>query len=558
MWRSALVFSLLVLWAFVVVSKLFFWQVISYSKLAAAAEAQHFTSLTIPAIRGDILASDGSILVTNQPAYLVYAEPPKIKDKNSFASAISKILDLPQASVSSQINNDKAFWVPLKKKVDEDVVEKIKQLNLEGIGFEKEGKRYYPEASMSAHLLGFVASDSNGQDRGYFGLEGYYDKELRGRDGFLRQEKDPFGSPIIIGEGERIEAENGRTLKLFIDKVIQMIVEEKLKKAIERFGAKGGLVIVMDPKTGAVLSMASFPSYDQAKFFDFPKEIYKNPAVANTYEPGSTFKSLIMAAALNEGVVKPNTTVDEKGPVNIAGYDIRTWDNKYHGEITMTQVLQYSSNVGMVSVANKLGKEKMLEYIKKFGFGNVTNIDLEEETSPELRKDNDWREIDLATVSFGQGIAVTPIQMIRAVSALANGGKLIEPHIVSEITDNYGNTTKIKPKIVRQVIREGTAKVITEMLVSSVEAGEAHYKLPKGFRIAGKTGTAQIPVKGHYDEEKTIASFVGFAPADDPKFAMIVTITEPTSSPWGSETAAPLFIDIATDLLSYYKVFPRP
>lgn len=558
MWRSALIFSLLVFWAFIVIAKLFYWQVLSYSKLAAAAEEQHFISLTIPAIRGDVLSSDGSMLVTNQPAYLVYAEPPKIKDKNNFAITISKILDIPIASVSAQIDNTKAFWVPLSHRVDEDVVEKIKQLQFDGIGFEKEGKRYYPEASMSAHLLGFVASDSLGGDKGYFGLEGFYDKELRGRDGFLRQEKDPYGVPIIIGEGERIEAENGRTLKLFIDKVVQMMVEEKLKKGIERFGAKGGQVIVMEPKTGAILAMASFPSYEQARFSNYPKDIYKNPSVANAYEPGSTFKSLIMAAALNEGVIKPNTIVDEEGAVNISGYDIRTWDNKYHGKITMTQVLQYSSNVGMVSVANKLGREKMIEYIKKFGFGNVTNIDLEEETSPELRSNADWREIDLATASFGQGIAVTPIQMIRAVSALANGGKLVEPHIVSEITDNYGNTTKIKPKIVREVIKESTAKVITEMLVSSVEAGEAHYKLPKGFRIAGKTGTAQIPVKGHYDAEKTIASFVGFAPSDDPKFAMLVTITEPTSSPWGSETAAPLFIDIATDLLSYYKVFPKP
>lgn len=558
MWKSTLVFSILIFWSLIIISKLFYWQVLSYNKLAAAADAQHFISLTIPAMRGDILASDGSVLVTNQPAYLVYAEPPKIKDKNNFITSISKILDIPTSSVSAQISNNKVFWAPLSRKVEEDIVEKIKQLGFEGIGFEKEGKRYYPEASMSAHLLGFVASDSLGGDKGYFGLEGFYDKELRGRDGFLRQEKDPYGVPIIIGEGERIEAENGRILKLSLDKVVQMLVEERLKKGIERFGAKGGQVIVMEPKTGAIITMASYPSYDQATFYDYPKEIYKNPSVANSYEPGSTFKSVIMAAALNEGLVKPNTIVDEEGPVNISGYDIRTWDNKYHGKITTTQVLQYSSNVGMVAVANKLGREKMIEYLKKFGFGSVTNIDLEEETSPELREDSQWREIDLATASFGQGIAVTPIQMIRAVAVLANGGKLIEPHIVTEITDNSGKTIIIKPKVVREVIKESTAKVITEMLVSSVEAGEAHYKLPKGFRIAGKTGTAQIPVKGHYDAEKTIASFVGYAPSDEPRFVMLVTITEPTSSPWGSETAAPLFIEIARELLSYYKVFPKP
>lgn len=558
MWRSFLVFFLLIVWVFIVIIKLFYLQVISYNKLAAAADSQHFISFTLPAIRGDILANDGSILVTNQPAYLVYAEPPKIKDKGQFIKNIVTILEIPESSIAAQIKNNQALWISLKKKVEEETVEKIKQLSLTGLGFEKEGKRYYPEASMSAHLLGFVASDSQGVDKGYFGLEGFYDKELRGRDGFLRQEKDLFGSPILIGDEERIEAENGRTLKLHLDKFVQMMVEERLKKAVERFGARGGQVIVMEPKTGVIVSMAAFPSYDPANFSNFAKELYKNPAVANSYEPGSTFKALIMAAALNENIVKPNTIIEEKGPLDIAGYHIRTWDNQYHGEITMVQVLQYSSNVGMVAVANKLGKEKMLEYIKNFGFGSLTNIDLEEETTPELRSYDQWTEIDLATASFGQGIAVTPIQMVRAVAALANGGNLMEPHVVSEIIDSRGRIIKIKPKVVRRVIKESTAKVITEMLVKSVEGGEAHYKLPKGFRIAGKTGTAQIPVKGHYDTEKTIASFVGYAPADDPKFVMLVTLTEPTSSPWGSETAAPLFMEIASELLAYYKVFPKP
>lgn len=555
MWRSTIVFSLLLVWSLVVLGRLFFWQVLSYEKLAAQADNQHFITLPLAAIRGDILTNDGTILVTNQPAYLVYAEPQKIKDKMQFVQKLSNILETPISSISAQIDS-KNFWVPLARRVNEESVEKIKELNLEGIGFEKEGKRYYPEASMSAHLLGFVASSESGSDKGYFGIEGFYDKELKGREGFLRQEKDPYGFPIVIGEGDRIEAENGRTLKLTINKVVQFTIEDRLKKGIEKFGAKGGLVVVMEPTTGAILGMASFPSYDPAEFYSYPKELYKNPVVSDSYEPGSTFKSLIMAAALNEKVVTPQTIVDEKGPVDIVDYTIRTWDNKYHGKITMTEVLQYSSNVGMVSVANKLGREKMVEYIKRFGFGDPTNIDLEEEV-PHLRDDRDWKEIDLATTSFGQGIAVTPIQMVRAVAALGNSGKLVEPHVVSQITDAFGNSVTIKPKVVREVIKPSTAKIITEMLVSSVEAGEAHYNLPKGYRIAGKTGTAQIPVKGHYDSEKTIASFVGYAPADNPKFVMLVTITEPTSSPWGSETAAPLFIDIAKELLTYYKISPR-
>ncbi len=557
MWRSTVIFFLILSWSLIIVARLFFWQVLSYEKLSAAADAQHFISLPLPSIRGDILAQDASILVTNQPAYLVYAEPKKIKDKVKFAESLSGFLNIPVSSISAQINNSESFWSPLARRIDEETVEKIKLEKFEGVGFEKEGKRYYPEASMSAQLLGFVASDNLGQDKGYFGLEGFYDKELRGREGFLRQEKDPYGFPIVIGEGERIDAENGRTIKLNIDKVVQLTIEEKLKKGVERFGAKGGLVVVMEPQTGGLLGAASLPSYDPSKYYQYPKELYRNPVVGDSYEPGSTFKSVIMAAAVNEKVVTPQTVVDETGPVNIANYTIRTWDNKYHGKITMAEVLQHSSNVGMVFVANKLGREKMINYIKRFGFGSLTNIDLEEEASPEIREDDEWKEIDLATASFGQGIAVTPIQMLRAVAVLANGGKLVEPHVVSEIIDNSGNRVQIKPKVVREVIKPSTAKVITEMLVASVEAGEAHYNIPKGYRIAGKTGTAQIPVAGHYDADKTIASFVGYAPADKPKFVMLVTITEPTSSPWGSETAAPLFIEIAKELLSYYKISPN-
>ncbi len=558
MWRSTVVFIIIIIWASAIIVKLFFWQVLSYERLASEADSQHFVTFSLPSVRGDILTSDGSILVTNQPAYLVYAEPNKIKDKDSFSEFISKSLDIDKASVSAQIKDSNQLWVPLAKRVEEERIEKIKEKKIEGIGFEKMGRRFYPEASMSAHLLGFVASDNRGEDKGYFGLEGFYDKELRGREGILRQEKDPYGNPIIIGEAERIDPDNGRILKLHLDKVVQLTIEDNLKKGIEKYGAKGGVIVVMDPSSGAILGMASFPSYDMATYFDFPKEIYKNPIVGESYEPGSTFKALIMAAALNEKAVEPKTIVDESGPVNISGYSIRTWNNKYRGEINMIQILQHSSNVGMVQVARKIGKEKMIDYIKKFGFGKETNIDLEDELVPELRDDEDWKEIDLATASFGQGIAVTPIQMVSAISVLANGGKLMEPHVVDEIIDREGSIVKIKPKVIREVIRSGASKVITEMLVSSVEAGEAHYSLPKGFKIAGKTGTAQIPVSGHYDEEKTIASFVGFAPADEPKFAMLVAITEPTSSPWGSETAAPLFIDIAKDLLAYYKVFPKP
>ena len=414
----------------------------------------------------------------------------------------------------------------------------------------------YPESSMAAHLVGFVGSDENGKDQGYFGVEGYYDRELGGKDGMLQLEKDIRGQPILVGQSRRIEPEDGRSLVLWLDRTVERIAEKRLLEGISKYGAKEGSVVVMDPKTGGILGLAAFPSYDPGKFSEFAPDAYKNPVVAGTYEPGSTFKVLVMAMGIERNVVTPTTMAQEPGPVRVGEYLIRTWDDKYRGEISMTDVLVYSSNVGMVYVANKLGKDGMLAITRGFGFGDVTGIDLEEEVSADIRKDDEWKEIDLATASFGQGITVTPIQMVRAVAAIANGGLLVEPRVVKEFRDELGSVVPIKPKKPKPVLSPRAASVMTEMMIAAVDRGEAKWAKPKGYRIAGKTGTAQIPVAGHYDDKKTIASFVGFAPADEPKFIMLVTLREPTSSPWGSETAAPLFFTIARDLFAYYGIAP--
>lgn len=522
------------------------------------AASQHYIQLVLPASRGQIIDSDGNPLVLNQPAYLVYASPKLIKNIDDFSFLVGKILKIEPKDLADLLKTPGRVWIPLFHKVELDTVDKLKSLNLAGLGFEKEPKRYYPEASMAAQLIGFVGSDQNGNDQGYFGLEGLYDRELRGQDGSLRMEKDAKGAPILVGETTRIDPENGRNLNLYLDRSIQYFVETRLAEGIQKYGAIDGNVIVLDPKTGGILAMASFPRYDPGNFVIYPKEDYKNPIVASAFEPGSTFKVLVMAAALNENLIKPDTKVDESGPVKIGEYAIKTWNEQYHGIITMTQVLEYSSNVGMVFVEKKLGKEKMLDYIRKFGFGEITNIDLQDESSPDLRPDRDWGEIDLATASFGQGIAVTPIQMVRAVGAIANGGILVKPQVVKEIIDDKGKRTIFNPKEIREVVSQNTAKIMTEMMVNAVDLGEAKWAKPKGYRIAGKTGTAQIPVAGHYDATKTIASFIGFAPADDPKFVMLVTLREPKSSPWGSETAAPLFFAIARDIFNNKGITPSP
>lgn len=554
--RISIVFIFILLFLLVIITRLFYWQVLMSEKLSVQAEDQYFLKEEVTARRGEVLFADGQSLATSEKCYLVFAEPRQIQNEKNFAKKLSPILQMDEATIAARLSQKKLYWISLKDKVKREKVETIKALNLAGIGFQEESKRFYPEGSTSAHLLGFVGKDVAGGDRGYFGLEGYYDRELKGRPGFLVVEKDAQGNPILTSSREEFSEENGDTLVLNVDRTVQYILEEKLKEGIERYGAKAGGIILMNPRTGEILGMASYPSYDPENFLDFEEKRYKNPLISDSFEPGSIFKVIVMAAALDRKVIKPGTLYQEEGPVSIGGYNIKTWDDKYHGEITMTEVLEKSSNVGMVWISSKLGKEATFSYLKKFGFGQKTEIDLEEEISPELRPINEWREIDLATVAFGQGIAVTPIQMVRAVAAIANGGLLVKPWVVKKTIKEDSKVKEMKTQIERRVIKEETAVVLKEMMVSAVENGEAKWSTLPGFRIAGKTGTAQIPLAGHYDPEKTVASFVGFAPADEPKFVMLVTLREPTASPWGSETAAPVFFDIAKELFTYYGISP--
>lgn len=544
--------------------RLFYWQVVRAEYLQAQAEGQHFTDTKVDALRGNIFFNDKFVLVSTNPSFTIFGQPKLIakEQRVNIGYLLAKYLvdegedaDSLARDFINKLSQD-LYWVPLKEQISFEKKRQIESLNLSGIGFEQSQTRFYPEGSASAHLLGFVGSDSRGGDKGYFGLEGFYDRELKGLSGTIRNEKDAYGLPILIGNFFTFQPQNGKDLILNLDRTVQFIVEQELRKGLEKYGARAASALVMDPHTGGILALAAFPNYDPQKYFNFPKEYYKNPIVADQYEPGSTFKVLVMSAAINEGLVEPGTKCDIcSGPISIGGFLIRTWNNKYFENTTLKDVIIHSDNTGMVFVGRKLGIEKFYSYLENFGLNKPTDIDLEGESVPDIRPKNDWKDIDLATAAFGQGIAVTPIQMVRAVSTIANGGNLMEPHMVKEIK-NEKSTFTIKPKIIRQVIKGSTAQMMKEMMVAAVEEGEAKVFRPKGFKIAGKTGTAQIPVAGHYDANKTIASFVGFAPADDPKFVMLVRYDEPTSSIYGAETAAPTFFEIAKQLFNYYKIAP--
>lgn len=573
--------------------RLLHWQIVSAGELASIAKSQHQVLTKVPARRGSILTSDNFPLVSSKQSFLLWASPKKISDPAKIARILAPFLVLedqgqeaipdsfgasPSGKTTDQrISDEKKrieeilkrkdmAWVPLKRKIGRDAKSKIEALRVEGVGFDEEEDRNYPEGSMSAHLLGFVGKDAGGQDKGYFGLEGYYDLVLSGASGKKAWEKDALGNPILLGDWREISALDGAALKTHIDRSIQFIVEKHLKEGLEKYGASRGMVVVARPQDGAILAMASLPAYDPARFALFKQESFTNPVISESFEPGSIFKVLIMASALDGGAVAPDEKCDAcSGPRRIGEYTIRTWNEKYYPDSTAAEIIQHSDNVGMVWTGQKLGKDKLLEYLDKFGIGKTTGIDLQGETAPALRDKDKWGLIDLATASFGQGIAVTAIQMVRAVGAIANGGRLATPQVVDKVITQAGEH-KISPQVDGQVISKESAEKITEMMINAIEQGEAKWAKPRGFRIAGKTGTAQIPIAGHYDPEKTIASFVGFAPAyaeasagkpaDSPQFVMLVSLREPKSSPWGSETAAPLWFSIAKDLFPYLGIKP--
>ena len=563
--RIGFIKLLFLLLLFGIMTRLFYWQVVRADELKAMAEGQHFENLQIPATRGDIKTSDGFSLATSRPNFLLYALPKTLteQEKKDLATILAKLLSLGEKEYEETLKKEfseklaqNLYWVSLVKSLNFDMKNRINSLKLKGIGFSETSSRFYPEGSSSAQLLGFVGSNQRGEDTGYFGLEGFYNGELKGVAGNIRQERDALGLPIIFGQLLGTFKKDGKGLQTNIDRSVQFIVEQTLKRDVEKYGAKAASAIVMDPETGAILAMASYPSYDPANFTKYPKEYYRNPVVADSYEPGSTFKVLVMAAAINEDLVEPDTKCDNcSGPISLGGFNIRTWNNQYKDSITMTETIIHSDNTGMVFAGKKLGIDKLYSYLENFGMGSNTNIDLQDESSADMRPKKEWKEIDLATASFGQGILVTPIQMIRAVATIANGGKLVEPQI-AKIIEGDNSNFEIKPKVVREVIRSDTAKILTEMMVKAVDEGEAKFAKPKGFKIAGKTGTAQIPIAGHYDANKTIASFVGFAPADNPKFIMLVRFDQPSSSIFGAETAAPTFFTIAKQLFTYFKITP--
>lgn len=553
-----------------------YWQVVKGESLAIEADKQHFYRLEVPANRGVISSQDLLTLVANRQSYTLYANLTQIKESpEEIASKLTPIVldsnpqiattsaekDVFLDSLKNKLSLPQIVWVKLLSGMPVTVKEKLDSLKLNGLSFVSEPARDYPEASMAAQLLGFVGEDNQGGKKGYFGVEGYYNKDLEGKSGWLMEEKDAFQRPILLGTTTNQEKVDGSDLILTIDSGVQLFVEKYLKEGIANWGAVGGTAIVMDPRSGDVLAAASFPNYDPANASLYPSSIFKDPMIADFFEPGSIIKPLIMAAAINEGKVTPQTQCDDcSGPTAIGAYSIHTFNNAYHPRTTMLETLINSDNTGMVFVGRTLGFPNLYRYMNLYGFSQKTGIDLEGENSSALRPIDQWYPIDQATTAFGQGIAVTSIQMVRAFSALANGGKMPTPRIVKAIISHGQKRDLIRPQLV-QVIKPETAQTVTQMLSVVSTQSELHFPLDrmpslKKFKIAAKSGTAQIPIAGHYEEGKTTGSVIGFAPADNPRFVLLVKLDSPSVRPWGSDTAGPIFFNILKDLFNYYSINP--
>lgn len=507
--------------------------------------------------RGVIYDRNGKELAISVSADSVGATPSQIKDPVAVAEELAPILEMDKEKLIKLLSK-KASFVWIANKIDSQKARKIREKNLPGISLYEEPLRYYPNGSFAAHLLGFVQFRGN---IGGGGIEAALEKELRGIPGKIVVEYDAAGRPIPQATHRYYPSVEGNSVVLTIDETIQHFVERELDKVMEKHKPAHAAIIVMDVKTGEILAMGVRPTYDPNQYFKFPHELWsKNFAVADAYEPGSTFKVITAAAALEEGVVRPQDRFYDPGFKEVLGKKIKCWKAGGHGSQSFVEVAQNSCNPGFIEVALRLGVEKFSRYVRAFGFGRPTGISLPGEGEGILVNPKKATQLDLATMAIGQSNAVTPIQLITAVAAVANDGMLMKPQVVKEIRDIKGNVVRtFAPQPVRQVISTTTARELRGILEHVVARGTGQKAYLEGYRAAGKTGTAQkAGPGGGYVAGKYVASFVGFAPADNPRVAALVVIDEPQGGEYyGGVIAAPVFGAVMGDTLKYLGVMPQ-
>lgn len=589
-------------------ARLFDLQIIRFDYYEAVAANQRKRGFDLMPHRGAIYVQEGTRdelfpVAVNRKAWTAYAVPRDIPDPRSLAEKLAPVVlayrerqqqrvqqiientgqrlitptAAPTATPAPQVTGEEQRAIvqdelyqkfnqktdpyePLLRfyeLLDEELQRFLEEQKLPGIVLEEQEARTYPEKTLAAHVLGYVGWQDD-KKIGRYGVEGFFEETIAGDLGFLAEERDTQGRFIGVGASEHQPAQDGADITLTIDRVVQSIIEDELADGVRRYGAERGSIIVTNPKTGAILGMATYPTFDPNYYFAITDpRVQLNPAVSEIFEPGSILKPMIMAAAIEEEKVKPDTTFTDRGPVRVAEYTIDTFDGKHHGVQTMTQILEQSNNVGMVWVGQQLGAATLYDYLRRFGLGERTGIELEGETQSTLAAPDEWDVTTVATASFGQGVALTPLQALNAVNALANEGKLMQPYIVSQIQQSNEQTQKTQPTTVRQTVSQQTAETISAMLVSVIENGVAQLARVPGYYLAGKTGTAQVPdEEGKYSKDRKIISFVGYGPVSSPHFSILIKLDNPAGLSFASGTTAPMFRNVAGKLLNYYQIPP--
>ncbi len=556
--RIIFVSVIFVLFYGVIFSRAFQLQIIEGESLEEKAGRQHVRTHTVPSKRGAILDRNLNELAVSLEVDSIFAHPREMEDnsidKVSVAKILSEVLPVKKSILSKSLSSKKGF-VWLKRQLDLGAEDRTTLSGLKGIGMVKEGRRFYPSDSLAANLMGFTGIDSNGLE----GIELHFDEDLKGTPIVMKADKDAKGNLLLFEDLE--ESVQGMDLVLTIDKNIQYIAEKALKDAVDKFEAVAGTVIVMEPKSGEILAMATLPTFNPNEFSEHSPYEWRNRAVTDSFEPGSTMKAFLLASVLEDGLFDTDDILYcENGKYDV--YDRTFHDTKEHGWLSVGNIIKNSSNIGAIKMSEKLGRRRFHSYLKDFGFGYKTGIGLPGESKGVMAQGKKWSEIKRNTISFGQGISVTSIQLVTAISAIANGGYLMEPRIVKELRTSSGIVaSKYNPLVRRRVISEETSKEVTEVLKSVVAPGGTGVRASEGlgFAVAGKTGTAQKvdPEKGGYSKDNFLVSFLGFAPADDPRLAIFVMLDEPKTGVAGGIAAAPVFREIVKETLPYLGVFPE-
>ena len=535
----------------VVLFRLVTLQVWQAAELSVKADRQHRKTVSLEGARGTILDRHGKVLAMNVEVPSAFGVPTTLDSPTKTARVLAPVLQVRSDELERKLRQARSF-VWLARKLDPEQGRRLERLSLDGVGVVMEGRRFYPKGPFLSHVLGFAGMDGEGLE----GVEHRYESYLRGEKRMMVLQRDALGRSVFPTDLTERNPTPGHNLALTIDEVIQYITERELEDAVMRAQAKSGTMIVLDPQTGAVLAMAVSPRFDPNVVSHLSPDRWRNKALADAYEPGSTLKAVVAAAAIEEHVVKPNTMVfGEHGRMTIANTVIH--DHEKLGWVSFSQVIQKSSNIGAAKTGMALGEQRLYRYLQTFGFGQKTEIDLPGEGAGLVKRPKDWGRRSVASISMGQEIGVTPLQMVSAIAALANEGVLMKPYVVSEIRGPEGHLLKrVSPQVRRRVVSPDTAHTVTKILEGVVTDGTGGKAAIPGFRVAGKTGTAQKidPRTGSYSVSRFVTSFAGYVPADNPRLAMIVVIDEPQGDTWGGTVAAPVFSRVGEQVLSYLGV----